>query len=146
VSVLDLTVLLAPGTQAYTCANTCRAACCQYIALPLDTPRSARDFDDIRWYLMHEETHVYKNEDGWFLLSMRRCRHLQLNGLCGIYDRRPAICEEYDARECEFTAPVAYDLYFKDDAELDVFLAERKAKRAGSARRAVDTRRRNARA
>ena len=134
-SVLDLKVLMAPGTQAHTCAVLCQAGCCKYYSMQLDTPRTAEDFDDMRWYLMHEDTHVYKYEDGWYLMVLRRCRHLEPTGLCGIYDRRPRICAEYDPKDCEFTGKVPYDLYFRNDAELEAWLATQKVRRRAAAKK-----------
>lgn len=141
--MLELPVLpfrIEKGTQAYTCAVSCKAGCCNYLSLPIDTPRSDRDFDDVRWYLMHEDTHVYKHEGDWYLLVLRKCRHLRDDKLCGIYDRRPAICAEYDPADCEFTAKVAYDFYFENDAQLETWLEKRKAERKQRAARAARTR------
>ena len=126
--------VIAPGTQAYTCSVSCGGRCCKYFSLPIDTPTDDAALDDIRWYLMHEDTHVYKYEGDWYLLIQRRCRHLQANNLCGIYDRRPRTCADYDPSDCEFTGEPDYELYFRDDAELDTWLAKRKAKRSRAAR------------
>ena len=130
--VMELPII-APGTQAYTCAVSCGGGCCTYFSLPLDTPRTDRDFDDVRWYLMHDDTHVYKLEGTWFLLSMRRCKYLRPDNLCGNYDARPEICREYDPGTCEFTGTVPYDLYFKDDLELTAWLTQRKKERRARA-------------
>ena len=132
--------IIAPGTQAYTCSVSCAGGCCKYYSLPLETPRSDRDFDDMRWYLMHGDTHVYKYEGDWYLLVQRECRHLLPNNLCGIYDTRPAICREYDPTDCEFTGDVDYEAYFTNDADLEAWLVERKARLAAA--RAKRTRRR----
>ena len=127
--VLELPII-APGTQAYTCSVSCAGRCCKYYSMPMDTPRSDRDFDDIRWYLMHEDTNVYKYEGTWYLLVNRRCKYLRPDNLCGIYDTRPAICREYDAVDCEFTGEVPYELFFADDVALEKWLAARKERRS----------------
>lgn len=132
--MLELPVLT-PGTQLHTCAVECGAKCCHYVAVPIDTPRSNADFDDVRWYLMHEGMHVYKYEGVWHLLSESRCRHLLPNNVCGAYEKRPKVCEDYDPGSCEHVGDVAYDLYFRDDAELETWLAARKARRSAAARR-----------
>ena len=51
----------------------CTAVCCRYIALPIDTPQERSDFDDIRWYLLHEGISVFV-EDGPAVQVQRRCR------------------------------------------------------------------------
>lgn len=137
--------VIAPGTQLHTCAVSCKARCCHYIAVPLDTPRSDADFDDLRWYLMHEDTHAYQLEGDWQLLIDRRCRHLLPNNVCGAYERRPRTCADYDPSECEYVGEVRYEQYFHDDAELDVWLEARRARRRASARKAAATRRRRRR-
>ena len=32
----------------------CTGVCCRYVALPIEKPTNRRDFDDLRWYVMHE--------------------------------------------------------------------------------------------
>ena len=132
--ILPSLPVLQPGTQAYTCMVSCKAKCCKYYSLSIDTPRSAADFDDIRWYLMHERTNVYKYEGVWYLLVEARCRHLTPENACGIYDRRPRTCADYDPSACEYTGDVPYDLYFRDDTELETWLAQRAAKRKAARR------------
>jgi Fe-S-cluster containining protein len=127
--VLELPVLFEPGTQGHACQVLCQAGCCKYYSLQIDTPRTDGDFDDIRWYLMHEDTHVYKYEGAWYLMVLKRCRHLTSANLCDIYDRRPRICSEYDPSDCEFTGKVPYDLYFRSDTELEAWLAQRPPRR-----------------
>lgn len=126
--VMELPIF-SPGTQAYTCAVSCAAGCCKYYSLPLERPTTDRDFDDIRWYLMHEDSHVYKHEGAWYLLVLRRCKYLRPDNLCGNYDHRPEICREYDPTDCEFTGEVDYELYFRNDHELEAWLIARKAAR-----------------
>ena len=53
----------------------CTAACCRYVALPLDKPRSLRDYDDIRWYLMHEGFSVFVEEGDWYVQVHARCKN-----------------------------------------------------------------------
>ncbi|MEL7238972.1 MAG: YkgJ family cysteine cluster protein, partial [Planctomycetota bacterium] len=45
----------------------CSALCCRQIALPLDNPEDAEDFDNIRWYLMHENVHVFVEDEQWYI-------------------------------------------------------------------------------
>jgi hypothetical protein len=138
--------VLTPGTQLHTCAVRCGARCCNYLSLTIDTPRSAEDFDDLRWYLMHEDTHVYKYEGDWYLLVERRCRHLLPSNVCGNYENRPRTCADHDPSDCEFVGEVDYELYFRDDAELERWLLQRTERRRAAARKAAETRRATARA
>lgn len=134
---LPTSVDFQPGGMGHQCAVLCKAGCCRYYSLPLETPRSDDDFDDVRWYLMHEGTHVYKHEGDWYLLVMNECKNLLPNNLCGIYETRPRICREYDPTDCEYTGEVEYQLYFDGAAPFEAWLAERKAgrKRSGGTRK-----------
>ena len=37
----------------------CTGLCCRYFALPIETPEDWDDYDDIRWYLTHEDITVF---------------------------------------------------------------------------------------
>ena len=62
----------------------CLAACCRYIALPLDKPTTARDYDDIRWYLMHQGISVFVEEGDWYVQFQTRCKNLGADNRCGL--------------------------------------------------------------
>jgi hypothetical protein len=62
------------------------AKCCLYVAIEIDSPTSLTEYD---W------------EGQWYVKFDTRCMNLTPNGLCGIYERRPAICKDFDWRECE---------------------------------------------
>ena len=93
--------------------NYCSAKCCKYFALPIDTPKSAKDFDYIRWYLLHERATVFVDEGTWYILVHTRCRHLQADNLCGIYFTRPQICRDYSTENCEYDDTWTYEQYFE---------------------------------
>jgi len=76
--------------------------CCTYIATQIDEPTTMTDYDHISWYLYHDGVSVYIDWEGaWFLQFETRCENLTPHGLCSIYDRRPAICKDFDWRDCE---------------------------------------------
>ena len=60
----------------------CTAKCCRYFALPIDTPESPRDFDFIRWYLLHGRASVFTEDGDWYLLVHTACKHLQTDNRC----------------------------------------------------------------
>ncbi len=79
------------------------------------------DFDQLLWQISHHNTQVYKDEDGWFLLVNNRCMHLQTDGRCGIYERRPQVCREHSNDDCEFDGPAGaddFELFFPTYASL----------------------------
>ena len=83
----------------------------------------ARDFDHMRWFLMHEKASVFVEDGDWYLLVHTPCKHLQPNNLCGIYETRPKICRDYTTDKCEYDEDWVYDHYW-ETAEQVVEYAE----------------------
>jgi Fe-S-cluster containining protein len=122
----------------------CTALCCKYFALQIDKPATPSDYDQIRWYLVHQDVLVWVQDDDWYLEVRNRCKHLLPDNRCDIYDTRPDVCRDYPDpadMSCEYeTENLKYDLFF-DNAELfqtwvdkqlkkrDKRLAKRRAKR-----------------
>jgi len=78
------------------------AKCCLYVAIEIDSPTSLTEYDHVLWYLYHENVAVFVDWEGqWFVKFDTRCKNLTPTGLCGIYESRPAICKDFDWRECE---------------------------------------------
>ncbi len=139
--------------------HECDALCCRYYALELDPPEDADDFDDLRWYLLHEKTWIWVDEGEWFLQVDEPCRFLDRDGRCTIYARRPRICREYgdpalqeDPEEplCDwFARDEHHELEFREPEELEAyarkFLRKKAAehrRRSRAAKKAWETRRR----
>jgi len=114
-------------TPENKCSFCTGSICCTYITQSIDTPKSKSDFEHLLWQVSHENVEIYKDEDGWTLLFQTRCTHLQLNGDCGIYDRRPDICKEHSNDYCEFDAPSedGFELYFPDYKSLRKYCKKR---------------------
>lgn len=91
----------------------CTAKCCKYFALPIDTPTTAKDFDFIRWYLVHESASIFTEDDTWYLLVHTTCKNLMADNRCGIYETRPQICRDYHTDNCEYEDHWTYDRYFE---------------------------------
>jgi Fe-S-cluster containining protein len=91
----------------------CTAKCCRYFALPIETPTELRDWEFIRWYLLHEAATVFKEDDNWYLLVHTVCKHLQSDNRCGTYNTRPIICREYTTDNCEFDDDWLYEQYLE---------------------------------
>ena len=91
----------------------CTAKCCQYFAMPIETPESAKDYDFIRWYLLHDRASVFKEDEDWYLLVHTTCKHLQPDNRCGIYETRPQICRDYTTDNCEYDDEWTYDFYLE---------------------------------
>lgn len=101
---------LKPGESL---CDHCTAKCCHYFALPIDTPTERRDFDYLRWFLLHDRASAFTDDDTWYLLVHTTCKHLQPDHRCGIYETRPQICRDYSTDNCEFDDDAVYDRYFE---------------------------------
>ena len=91
----------------------CTAKCCKYFALPIEAPYSRKEFDFIRWYLLHDRATVFVEDGSWYLLVHTVCRHLQDDNRCGIYHTRPQICRDYSTKKCEYEDDWTYEQYFE---------------------------------
>ncbi|MCU0913658.1 MAG: YkgJ family cysteine cluster protein [Planctomycetes bacterium] len=104
--------------------NRCAGLCCRYFALPIETPETRADYDDIRWYLCHEGTSVFVEDGDWYLSVRNACRHLSPEThRCAIYDRRPKICRTYKHSDCDYVpGEYDYELHFTSDRDMDEFI------------------------
>jgi Fe-S-cluster containining protein len=109
--------------------HTCTGECCRHIALHIDTPTCKRDYDNLRWYLMHDRVKVGIDLDGaWLLEVATPCRYLQTDNRCAIYARRPRICRTYPGKDqtCEHDAGRSpYKVLFKTHQALERYLTRK---------------------
>ncbi len=113
----------------------CTGYCCRYIALPIDEPDGKKDFDDIRWYLLHEGVAVFVEDGEWFINIQTTCRHLQPDYRCGIYETRPQICRDYSTDNCDYhSGDYGWEQHFTAPEHLDEYMqmhaAEKRLKAA----------------
>lgn len=111
----------------------CAGACCRYLALPIDKPASARDYDDLRWYIMHEGVTVFVEEGDWYVQFQTKCKDLGRDNRCTIYETRPRICRGYEPRECDYTGgSYGYDHHFTHAKQIEEHYYRRTGKRLGT--------------
>lgn len=112
--------VLAPPRPLVEC--TACAKCCTYVGIEVDGPDRLKDATQLLWYLYHPGVSLYHDGQGeWTVIFETRCRHLQPDLRCGIYERRPHICREFDNRSCDVNSPGGQD--FKAPEELLAWLA-----------------------
>lgn len=99
----------------------CTAKCCHYFALPIDTPEEWRDFDFLRWYLLHGRASVFTDSGDWYLMVHTTCKHLRDDHLCGIYETRPQICRDYTTDNCEYEDDWTYERYFETPEQIEEY-------------------------
>lgn len=113
----------------------CVAKCCRYIALPIDTPKTAKEWDYLRWFMIHERIALFTEEKKWYLQVFGDCRHLLPDSRCGIYSTRPQICRDYTTDECEFDDSWTYERFFETAEQLEEYLEATTPKPAGASLR-----------
>ena len=111
----------------------CAAACCRYIAIPLDKPGAARDYGDIQWYLMHEGVSVFVEDGDWYIQFQAQCKNLGADNQCTIYATRPKICREYEPDGCDYVGGTyGYDQYFTHPKQVIAYYEEKTGGKLGS--------------
>lgn len=107
--------------------DECRGYCCDGMILEIPKPRTKKDYEDIRWYLYHEGTHVYIDLEGDWMAEMGLpCKHRDpRGGRCRIYSRRPPMCRDASHAECEMNMEDAR-VRFRTVREYDAWLKGRK--------------------
>ena len=108
------------GPEEVLC-EYCSAKCCRYFALPIETPATPKDFEFVRWYIMHGQASVFTEEDDWYLLVHTKCKHLQADNRCSVYETRPEICHDYSTKDCEYEDEWTYDRYFELSEQVEEY-------------------------
>ncbi len=107
----------------------CKAKCCRYVALDIDKPTCKRDYDNIRWYLMHDNIQVFIDDEGtWTLEFITNCQNLLPDYRCSNYAKRPKICRDYPNQEssCEYLGSgLHYKKLFKKPQDFERYLTQR---------------------
>lgn len=101
------------------CKECIPAKCCMYFSTEIDTPRSAKDFDDVLWMLAHRDVEIYTKRSRWYLMVKTPCRFYDPTRGCLIYPSRPRICRAHHSAECEFHDEYEFDLHFHCYEELE---------------------------
>jgi uncharacterized protein len=117
--------------------SACSGLCCRYFAFEIAKPRTRRDFEDIRWYLLHEDSAVFVEDGEWYLQINRKCRALLPDNRCAIYETRPPICRAYKAKDCDWhAAEYDYDHLFCEPEQIMAYgreyLAKQKKRQAAA--------------
>ena len=106
----------------------CGGRCCKYVAIGMDKPSTKKDYDNIRWYLLHENINVFIDHDGnWFTEFRTDCSVQNSNHGCNIYVQRPEICKGHGNAEgeCEFY-DYPYKEYFSVEKDFLNYLKKKK--------------------
>jgi len=112
--------------------DVCRGQCCKHVAMEIDTPTCKQDYDNIRWFLVHQNVQVYVEPDkSWGIEFITPCSRLTRDNLCSDYDNRPRLCRQYPGKdtECEFVSEEKhYKKLFTTAEEFESWLDKKKIK------------------
>ena len=101
---IRLPMLAAPAHPLVEC--TVCGKCCTYVSVGVNGPNSIDHATEMLWYLYHQNVTVYRDGDGeWSVVFETRCRNLQPDLRCAIYEHRPEICRDFDNKTCEVNDP-----------------------------------------
>lgn len=114
--------------QLDICQRLCKARCCRYVTVQIHAPRIKADFDEISWFLAHENVSIYYHHRRWHLELRTRCKNLTPKNLCGIYHNRPIVCSGYDSEGCEYPARPKHELQFDTKADFDAWWEQKRAR------------------
>lgn len=103
--------------------------CCEYITVIIPTPKTWKEIDRIKWYLLHN-VHVYITDEGhWKVDIPMKCSALNNKGKCSIYEDRPQLCRDHSQDSCErYDTSIDNNLCFTSIKELDEYLDREKNK------------------
>lgn len=107
--------------------DACPAMCCRYVATEIDAPTTQREYDNVRWYLMHRDVYVFIDvDDDWYLEFSTPCDNLDADNRCAIYANRPRICRDHGDNDdvvCEFHSDdEPHKIRFKNAAQFETWL------------------------
>jgi len=100
-----------------------------YFSTEIDTPKTARDFDDVLWMLAHRDVEIYTKRSRWYVMVNNPCRFYDPARGCLIYPSRPRICRQHHTDECEFDEEYDFDLHFRSYQDLERYFRKRFLKR-----------------
>lgn len=116
--------------------SDCSGDCCKYITIQIDAPKEDIDFEELKWFLCHENVMVYIDHDRQWCVEVKTpCRFQDKEtNLCTIYDSRPEVCSEHDPGECEGNDDHEpyFKRAFKTPEDIDIYKKEKMKKRCSS--------------
>ena len=104
-------------------------------------PSKRKDYEYIRWYLLHGRVSIFTEDDDWYLMVHNDCEHLLPDNRCGGYDTRPRICRDYSTKNCEYEDEWTYERYFETAEQVaeyaDAVLSRKSGKNIQSSKPAL---------
>jgi len=110
------------STEIDVMCRQCDAKCCRYFCFEIDQPETFEEFENLRWFLLHEGISIHIDEGNWFISIENKCRNLDANGRCAEYASRPVICRKYAVDGCDAVAgDYEYDAMFSSAEQIAAY-------------------------
>jgi len=92
----------------------------------MDDPTTIEDWEDVKWQVAHKNVNVIKdNEDDWCIEFLTDCDHLQKDGKCEVYHKRPTMCKNHDPEACVINGEGDYyEVILSSIEEVEKYLTE----------------------
>jgi Fe-S-cluster containining protein len=107
------------------CAR-CGSGCCNHVALEIDRPTTKQGYDNVRWYLLHENVRVFiDHTKRWMVEFVTPCTQVEPAVGCRGYTTRPKICRDYPREDevCEYLSEEKpYSVRFDSAAQFEEYL------------------------
>ena len=88
----------------------------------------AKDFDNIRWYLLHENVTIFVEKSQWYIGIANRCKQLQPDNRCGVYETRPKVCRGYSTDNCDYHGgEYEFEMLFTSAEQLERYAKQKLA-------------------
>lgn len=101
----------------------CEAICCKYVVLDIDTPETLKDFENIKWYVLHKNVEVFVDYEGiWNIRFITNCESLNKKNKCSTYRKRPEICKEFSSKDCPQNKKYEEILTFKKLEDVEEYI------------------------
>ena len=97
--------------------------CCNHVTVEIDTPEDIDDFEELKWFVLHENVVVFvDDEEDWHVQFNTPCK-ARKNGKCDIHGKRPKVCADYNPDECEFNGEGEYyEILFTKPSEVEEYV------------------------
>lgn len=102
--------------------SKCDGKCCKYVVVEIDKPEDIDDFENIKWFVSHQNVNVFVDEGEWFLEFLTPCKYLNEKNLCTNYEKRPQICRDYHVGECTFHNNYSQDHTFSSPKDVEDYI------------------------
>jgi Fe-S-cluster containining protein len=99
--------------------------CCRYVATKIDAPRTKIDWDEIYWFLCHDNVEVFIESRKWYVLFDTPCRNLDAKSRCVVYPRRPYVCGEHEEENCEYWGEEEGKVTMRTPEDLKAYMKRR---------------------